>query len=86
MHKMYGVYYQAMVTRSECGFCVAILRSLGHVVFARTLDKEKSLFEFFLTEGTEPEFVDVAKWLEENGVLSCIKKMDNRLSFAGQEV
>lgn len=76
---LYCLYYQANIKSSECYFFVAILRSLEHVAFDRTLDKKTSLFEFFVPEATYKEFLAFIKDFQNMGIVSNFKELPNRL-------
>lgn len=52
----YCSYYQAHIKRPYCWFLVAVLRSFEHVAFDRTIDKNNSIFEFFVPHDTEKYF------------------------------
>ena len=75
----YGLYYQAKITKRTCNFFVAALRSFENLAFARTLDKESSMFEFFVTQDREQEFLDVINYLCSLGFASDLEKKKNRL-------
>jgi len=83
---MYCEYYQALIRKEDCWFLVGVLRSFEHVAFDRTLDKEKSLFEFFVPATTEPFFLQIMDYLKAEGIVSDLKKMPNRLMDPNQEV
>jgi hypothetical protein len=75
----YCSYYQATISRRECWFFVAILHSYDHLSFDRTLDIENSVFEFFVPESTESEFLNVIQEMTDRGLVSDFKKLPNRL-------
>ena len=75
----YCQYYQAHVVEKEAWFLTGVLRSFEHLAFDRTLDKETSTFEFFVTEDLEPMFLILMSSLQEQGVISSLTKMPNRL-------
>ena len=72
-------YYQAHVVREEAWFFVAIARSYEHVMFDRTLDPRTSIFEFFVPTDTEPYFLEVMSRLMDQGVVTDLKSLENRL-------
>jgi len=74
------VYYQGQVLRSESWFVVAVLKSWEHVVFDRTVDVERSIFEFFVPAAMEPEFLAVMLQLTTQGLVSNLHKLENRLA------
>lgn len=73
-------YYQAVVQSSQCWFVVGVLRSFEHLAFDRTLDKHKSLFEFFVPPLQETYFCQVMNFFIEQGLVTEFQKLDNRLS------
>jgi len=75
----YCLYYQAHVDPPRGWILTAILRSYEHVAFDRTIDKERSIFEFFVPVDTEPYFLAAIKQLEDAGIVSGLVKMENRL-------
>lgn len=80
MSLQYSVYYQAHVSEPQSWYMVSILRSFEHLCFDRTLDSEKSIFEFFVPEGNEPTFLELMLWFEQQGVVSDVRKLENRLA------
>jgi len=81
---MYSSYYQAHVVPSTGWFVVAALKSYEHMLFDRTLDVEKSIFEFFVVEGAEPTFLDIMDYMQRNGYVVDLKKLPNRLAVSDQ--
>lgn len=77
--QMYSTYYQAYVEKKECWFLTAILRSFEHLVFDRTVNKEKSIFEFFVTPGCERYFEEILDYLKHEKVIISYEKLPNRL-------
>jgi hypothetical protein len=73
-------YYQAIIETSQCWFVVGVLRSFEHLAFDRTLDKQKSLFEFFVPGQQEANFLGVMDFFIAQGVVTEFQKLDNRLS------
>lgn len=74
----YSIYYQAHVQKELCWLVTASVRFCEHVAFDRTIDKQESLFEFFVSPDLEDVFLDVAKKLLDRGVLLDLKKLPNR--------
>ena len=74
------LYYQAHVEEKECWFLVAIFRSFEHLAFDRTIDKEASVFEFFVPADNEGIFLEIMHFLAQQGVTSELKKLPNRLT------
>ena len=81
----YCKYYQAHVFKEKTWFFVAILRSYEHLCFDRTLDKSKSIFEFYVPEKLEPQFLKLMNWFAENNIIKNLEKFPNRLEL-GQEL
>lgn len=75
----YSIYYQARVQRELCWIVTSVMRYSEHVAFDRTLDKEGSVFEFFVAPNLEHVFLDVASKLLKEGVFLDLKKLPNRL-------
>ena len=80
------LYYQANINRSECWFFVAVLRSMEHLAFDRTLDKDSSLFEFFVPHTARPFFENMMKAFEQSGVVLSWKSLPNRLKNRKEQV
>jgi len=76
---MYCRYYQAHVSEPESWFMVSIIRSFEHLCFDRTLDAEQSIFEFFVPEQNEATFLELMHWFEQQGIVSNVQKLENRL-------
>ena len=75
----YCKYYQAQVKRSECWFFAAILRSFEHMAFDRTLDLKNSIFEFFVPDAMEDQFLSLMDYFQDAGIVSNLQKLPNRL-------
>ena len=75
----YCSYYQANVLKKMTWFFVAAIRSYDHVAFDRTLDKEKGIFEFFVPQDMEEDFLSIMAYLEKEGIVSNLQKLENRL-------
>lgn len=72
-------YYQAHVNKKMTWFVVATLKSQENIQFDRTIDAEKSIFEFFIPEGVEPQFLIIMQKLLATGYVSELQKIENRL-------
>lgn len=83
---LYCHYYQAHVMREQAWFFVAVARSYEHVMFDRTFDVHKSIFEFFVPVDMEVHFLEIMNTLQKQGVISDVCKMDNRLLDPSQIV
>jgi hypothetical protein len=75
----YCSYYQAHVPREHCWFLTATIRSYEHMAFDRTLDKENSIFEFFVPQDMESLFLQVMARFEKEGIIKDLQKLPNRL-------
>ena len=73
------LYYQAHVKKSEAWFVTALLRSCEHIAFDRTIDVEKSIFEFFVPAATEPYFIEIMDLFLKRGSIDSLQKLPNRL-------
>jgi len=74
------LYYQAHVDKKMTWFVVATLKSQENIQFDRTINAEKSIFEFFVPAEVESQFLIVIHKLIETGYVSNLQKMENRLS------
>lgn len=83
---LYCFYYQAHVQRELCWFVTAALRSYEHISFDRTIDVENSIFEFFVAPSTEPCFLEIMAYFQEQGLVSGLVKKPNRLEVLGEQV
>jgi hypothetical protein len=81
---MYCSYYQAHVVPVTGWFVVAALKSYEHMLFDRTLDVEKSIFEFFVVPAAEPTFLQLMDYMREHGYVTNIEKLPNRLIDSDQ--
>jgi hypothetical protein len=75
----FSQYYRAHVVEKECWFLVAVLRSFEHLAFDRTYDKQTSTFEFFVPEGCEETFLTIMAYFTQQGVITSLQKLPNRL-------
>ncbi len=75
----YSVYYQAHVQKELCWMVTATIRYLDHVAFDRTVDKEQSIFEFYVAPDFEAEFLSVAHRLIKHKVFLTLEKLPNRM-------
>ena len=81
----YCTYYQAHINKKLTWFFVAILRSYEHLCFDRTLDKESGLFEFFVPTDQESDFIACMQQLQQQKIVSALKKLPNRLIDSHQK-
>ncbi len=82
----YCSYYQATIKREDCWFLTSIIRSFEHVVFDRTVDVQNSVFEFFVPESMEAEFLHIMRYFQDQGIASNLVKLPNRLMDAAEKV
>ena len=75
----YSIYYQAYVQKELCWMVTATVRYLDHVAFDRTIDKENSIFEFYVAPDLEHEFLNIAQRLLDRKVFLSMEKLPNRL-------
>ncbi len=76
---VYCSYYQALVDKTFCWYVVAILKSYEHLAFDRTLDTQKNLFEFYVPESREQEFLQLMNYFQQQHLVNNLLKMPNRL-------
>ena len=79
-------YYQAHVSRPDAWFVVAILKSVDHLSLDRTLDKQISLFEFFVPPSMEAQFLALMHYLELHNLIKNLTKLPNRLLDPTQQL
>lgn len=84
--ELYCSYYQAHIVKRECLFFVAIFRSFDHLAFDRTFDISKSIFEFFVPQEMEKQFLKIMEFFIHQGVVTDLCKMSNRLMDETQTV
>ncbi len=81
----YCQYYQAQVLPTKCWFFVGVLRSFEHVCFDRTLDKEKSIFEFFVPDDMQEVFLELMAYFTQEGIVTTLTRLPNRLLDPAQK-
>ncbi len=79
MKNNYCAYYTGHVKKETAWLLTAILRGTEHVVFDRTIDKQNSIFEFFVPIDMESVFLEVADYLKKEELLLSLDKKKNRL-------
>jgi hypothetical protein len=72
-------YYQAIALKEKHWILTAFLRSFEHLAFDRTCDTEKGIFEFFVPQDLEHYFLDIMKYLHQEGIIWDLQKLPNRL-------
>lgn len=73
------LYYRAHVDKAACLFLVAMLRSVDHLCFDRTIDQTESEFEFFVPIVMENIFLETMAPFVERGEVSQLRVLENRL-------
>jgi hypothetical protein len=77
---MYCTYFQAHVPPSSCFLVIGMLKSFEHMAFARTLDVQKGVVEFFVPAQATPFFIELAKLLEKHSLIFDLVELPNRLA------
>lgn len=75
----YCLYFQALVSKKDTWFFVATIRSYDHMMFDRTLNTDQGLFEFFVPQDYEQQFVKVMEYYVRSGIVQNLEKLSNRL-------
>ncbi|PKN03514.1 hypothetical protein CVU75_01860 [Candidatus Dependentiae bacterium HGW-Dependentiae-1] len=73
-------YYQARVQKEDVWFLVAVLRSFEHMAFDRTIDKEQSIFEFFVPPVLEETFLAIMQYFIKHSIVHDLQKLPNRMA------
>lgn len=76
---MYSLYYRARVEPSLVWYFTAILRSHDHICFDRTIDVPNSIFEFFVPQSGQHEFVSIVEHFIKTGIVTDFKQLPNRI-------
>lgn len=76
----YCLYFQATIERKNVWLFTSIIRSFEHLAFDRTLDKQKSIFEFFVPHGLEGYFLEIMNELSNKGLVHDMQQLPNRLA------
>lgn len=79
-------YYQGQVSRKDCLYLVAILKSFDHIALDRTIDPQESIFEFYVPQGMEQSFLDIMAHMAQEGIVSNLHKLPNRLESGDQDL
>ena len=82
----YCSYFQAYIEKSFCWYVVAIIKSYEHLAFDRTLDTPTNLFEFYVPESREAEFLKIMNYFQAQHLVRDLKKLPNRLMQPDQEL
>lgn len=75
---LYCSYYQANVVRQKMWFVVAAFRSFEHLSFDRAFDKQQCIFEFFVPQELEHDFVAIISHFVDHKIMSNVTKLPNR--------
>lgn len=75
----YCAYYQATISKAEILYFVSILKSFDHLCFDRTIDVEKNVFEFFVPQAQEAQFLNTLSYFEKRDIVQDLKKLPNRI-------
>lgn len=79
----YCEYYQAYLKIDKTWLVTGILRNEDHLVFDRTLDIKTGLMEFFVIKDYEDKFLSIMNYFVERGLVSDLRKLENRLMTNG---
>jgi len=82
----YCSYYQARVEKPHMWYVVGILRSFEHLVFDRTIDKQKGIIEYYVPSDLENYFLEIMEYFVAQGIVHDVTKLPNRLQDPTQEV
>ncbi|MGZ6251286.1 MAG: hypothetical protein ACXWL2_04610 [Candidatus Chromulinivorax sp.] len=82
----YSSYYQAKIQKELCWIVTSTLRYSEYVAFDRCLDKQESIFEFFVARELEDVFLQIMQKFEKHGIVTDLKHMENRLLDPSQSV
>ena len=77
----YCLYFQAIVKKEKVWLLTSILRSCEHLAFDRTLDANKSMFEFFVTEDSQEDFLRLMHYFEKQDLVTMLQQLPNRLLY-----
>ncbi len=73
----YCLYYQAKLEEKNTLFVTATLRSFDNLAFDRCLNAN-NIFEFFVPNGANEDFLKIMSYFENKGVVSDLKFCKNR--------
>ncbi|HSW76301.1 MAG TPA: hypothetical protein VLG50_04625 [Candidatus Saccharimonadales bacterium] len=74
----HSLYFQAHVKKEFCWIVSSTLKFTEYVAFDRTIDKDKSIFEFFVAADLLDVFLDVMDKLEQEGIIFNMQQLPNR--------
>lgn len=75
----YCFYYQAHIQREKTWLFVALLRSVEHIAFDRTLDVAQNVFEFYVPADRKEIFLALMEYMAMHGLMLQLKELPNRL-------
>lgn len=75
----YCFYYQARILREKTWLFVALLRSVEHIAFDRTLDVKDNVFEFYVPADRQVPFLAFMEYMIQQGVALDLQELPNRL-------
>ncbi len=76
---MYGTYFTATLERRMIWFITGALRNEDGLAFDRALDHKNDLFEFFVPQDQEAQFLIFMGYFIEHGFVRNFTKKENRL-------
>lgn len=82
----YCLYYQAHIKKELCWFFVGVLRSFEHMAFDRTVEKETSLFEFFVPADMKDKFQALMNYFLQQGIVIDFEEKENRLKLINSKI
>lgn len=74
------LYYQAQAEKPHHLFLVGLLKYYDHLCFDRTLDATQGIFEFFVPQAQEAQFLRVMAFMEKKGLVHNVVKSANRIA------
>ncbi len=74
----HSLYFQAHVKKEFCWIVSSTLRFTEYVAFDRTVDKDQSIFEFFVAPDLLDVFLDVILKLQQEGIVFDFVQLPNR--------
>lgn len=78
---MFCQYYLVRIQKEKAWFVTAAFKSFEHLSFDRTINKENSTFEFFVTAESEAVFLEIISYFQSIGLVLDCTKADNRLQL-----
>lgn len=77
-------YYQAHIKKECVLYVVSILKSFEHLCYDRSIDKSRSMFEFFVPSANERAFLALMNRFEREGIVADVRALPNRLAQPGE--